>query len=686
LENKVVRATDEPSSYGKRAYAALIVAIVLWLIRYLPFLLPRARLWGINHLLFLPSGWTYGYFLGGCLILLTIFIPAARNIVSRLYESLAESLFDGRSRLKLILFAVAAAAVFWIFRLPIKLLGDSQTLIANIGNEIPVILKWSERASVYIVYTVAKILPVSGIERGRYAYEVVSVMSGAFTILFVGMIAYELAETAGRRLFLFMLMLFSGWIILFFGYTENYPILWIFMTGYIYYGIKYTWGRCNLLWPTVFLLAAIVIHLQALFFALSYPVLFFSRGRARRFYARRKKTVWAAAVILAVLGVAAFFNRYRNSLEFSLMIIPFFTGRPMTPNYWLFSPSHLLDIVNEYVLVTPLLPALGILGWKSPRAILTDKTGLFLGVLGLGGLAFIFIIDPKLGMARDWDLFALVGLPWLLLFARNVVERQRIHSGLYPAVILASGLIVLPWIATNLNYQPAVDYYKFALNLDLPRSRSGLMVLRQMYLAVGDSATADSLQLVVNQEFPATHLYPDAEKLIRQGRFKEAKILIDSLEMSDPTMISFMTLRGYWNLQRGDYQAALDDLEQAATLGKYNAKALVNLAGAYYALHRYKEMMQALRRGQRLDPNEKDILVALAAGFNTLGNYDSAAVYAKKLIDLYPDDPETYYILGLTAFKTGRTEAARSQLERYLDMAPRGSYAKSAEILLRNLK
>ena len=106
------------------------------------------------------------------------------------------------------------------------------------------------------------------------------------------------------------------------------------------------------------------------------------------------------------------------------MIIPLFKGHPMTPGYWLFSPAHLLDIVNEFLLVTPLLPVLTILGWKSPKAIIDDGTSLFFGVLGLGGLIFMFIIDPKLGMARDWDLFALVAFPWLLLFARNVLQTQ----------------------------------------------------------------------------------------------------------------------------------------------------------------------------------------------------------------------------------------------------------------------
>jgi len=685
LESRVAPGAVEEPEDKKRMYLAATAAAILWLIHYLPFLFPYARLWGINHLLFLPTVWAYGYFVGGCLILL-IFIPAARNTVSKLYRSVAESLFERRPRIVLILFAVGAAAIFWIFRSPIKLLGDSQAVIANIGNEIPVIVKWSEKASVYIVYAVSKLLPSTGAELGRDAYEIVSVVSGSLTLLFAGGIACELAETSVRRLFIFALILFAGWIVLFFGYTENYPLFWIFMTGYIYYGIKYIKGRSNLLWPTVFLLAAIPIHTQALFFSVSYLILLFSRGRARRFYARRKKIVWAAAAFLAVAGMAVFAVAYRDSLQFSLMIIPLLRGRPMTPGYWLLSPAHLLDIVNEFLLVAPLLPVLAILGWKSPRSIIADKSGLFLGVLGLGGLVFIFTIDPKLGMARDWDLFAFAGLPPLLLFARNVAQTKDGHSGIYAAVVLAAGLMVLPWVATNLRFQPAVDDFKFMLNLDLPRCRSAIIVLRQMYLVGGDSTTADSLDRVINREFPSIHLCRNAEELIRQGRFDEAKILIDSLETRDPTMVEFLTMRGYWNLKRHDYYAALKDHEQAAKLQDCNPLAEANVAGVYFALHRYEPMIEALRRGQRYDPNSKEILVGLAAGFNAMKDYDSATAYARKLMELYPDEPDAYYIFGMTALITGRAETARSHLGRYLELAPEGPYAKSAKEALRKLK
>ncbi len=677
---------DSAPGYRFRLSAALAVAVVLWLLHLLPFALPHARLWGVNHLLFLPPAWAYGYFAGGVLILLLILIPGIRNVASRSYASLAASLLEHRPRTKLILFTILAAAVFWIFRTPIKLLGDSQAVIANIGNGIPVVLKWSETASVYIVHAVSTLVPVSGSDRGQYAYEIVSVLSGALTILFAGGIAHELAETAVRRLFILAMTLFAGWIVLFFGYAENYPLTWIFMTAYIYYGIRYIKGRSRLVWPTIFLLAAIPIHAQALFFALSYPVLLFSRGRARQFYARRKKTVWAAAVFLTLAGVAVFVLKYVNSLQFSLMVIPFFKGHPMMPGYWMFSPAHIMDIVGEFLLVAPLLPVLMILGWKPSRTIIADTCGLFLGALGIGGLIFILLIDPKLGMARDWDLFALVGLPWVLLFAGNVAPTEDKHPGVYAAVILAAGLMLIPWVATNLRFQPSIDYFKFALNLDLPRSRSGIIVLRQMYLAGGDSLTADSLGRAVDREFPSIHLCRDADELIQRGQLDKAKILIDSLELFDPTMFEFLTLRGYWNLERRDYNAALEDFKQVATLQEGNVMAEMNLANVYFILRRFEPMMAALRRGQKYDPHSDKILAGLAAAFSTMKEYDSAGVYATRLMELYPDEPDAYYFTGMTAFYAGRVEVARSHLKRYLQMAPNGPYAGSANEALEKLK
>jgi tetratricopeptide (TPR) repeat protein len=207
-----------------------------------------------------------------------------------------------------------------------------------------------------------------------------------------------------------------------------------------------------------------------------------------------------------------------------------------------------------------------------------------------------------------------------------------------------------------------------------------------MYLNAGDSTTADSLDQVVNQEFPSMHLYPEAKKLVQQGRFDKAKILIDSLETLDPTMVEFLTIRGYWNLERRKYYAALEDLKQAAILGKYDPQILANLAGVYFALHRYEAMMKVLRRGQRRNPNSKDVLLGFAVGFYTMNNYDSAAVYANRLMEEHPDESDAYFILGMTAYKTGQADRAQAILRRYLEMAPHGTYAKRVENVLQKLK
>jgi Flp pilus assembly protein TadD len=662
---------DSPNKILPERLWLLLLFGFLWGLHLLALLLPTARLWGISHLLFLPPVYLYLFLIGGLLSLALLF-PPLRSAGENIYTAVAKSLFEKPFRNRWLIVAVAAMLIFWFGRLPVFLLGDSYSIIENIGNELPVIFKWSEIGAIYLADTVARMLPISGSRLGEYAYGILSVISGAATIYLFCALAFELSSRAAGRFLIFCLLIFAGWIILFFGYTENYPVLWPFMTAYIYFGVRYINHKGSLIQPTLMLLLALVLHLQSLFFLISYPVIITARGGGARFYHRYKKLIWPAAAMVAVAAVILFIQKYHSSLELRLYITPLLKGHPAAPHYSLFSPAHLLDIVNQILLLVPLLPLLVALGWSGRKALVKDKTNFFLLLMSLGGLIFLFIIDPKLGMARDWDLFALCGLPPTLLFARLVAYKGKVRSALYPVLILVSMVTVMPFVATNLNRRPAIDYYKYTLNLDLPRSRTGLTILYQMAVAENDTIQADSIKEVVGASFPAARMAQQAHALADLGRYKEAMILVDSMAMFDPNSVELYNLRGLVNLKLGKYSSAVQDLEIAAQMGRYDARPLASLASAYNHLRKFDRMLDALQRGQKRDPNSTEINEGLMTAFYMTKQYDSALTYAKTVLNDRPNYDGAYFVAGNSSYTLGDVVGAKEYLEKYVELAPDG--------------
>jgi tetratricopeptide (TPR) repeat protein len=655
------------------------------MLHFLPFLMPEARLWGFNHLRFLSPVFLYVYIIGG-LAALAMFFPPLRRIGEKFYGIIAASLFENRLRGRWLIVSGASLVIFWIGRLPIFLLGDSYSIVENIGNDLPVIFKWSEIGSIYLAYFVARIIPVTGSQLGEYSYGIIAVVSGAATIYIFCALAYELGRDAAQRLLIFCLSICAGWMVLFFGYTENYPILWPFMTGYIYFGIRHVNNKGSLVWPTLMVLLALVLHLQTLFFLISYPVLFFARGQTAVFYKKSRTLVWVVGAIATVVAAIVFIQKYQSSLEFRLYLIPLLKGYPATPHYSLFSPSHLMDILNELLLMVPLLPVLIVLGWHGWRRFIKSKVDLFLLLLSLGGIAFLSVIDPKLGLARDWDLFALSGLAPMLFLVKSFIDNQKVPSSLISVLALLSLLMAMPFVATNLSRRPAIDNYKYLLNLDLPKSRTGLILLRKVALADNDSTLADSLYDVIVGTYPATHQAPRAYQLAGQGRYAEAMILVDSMASLYPHSIELYNLRGTVNLKLGKYGQAVLDLERAAELGRYDARPLVSLASAYNKLGQHEMMLNALRRAQKRDPNLSEVLTGLLTAFYFTAQYDSALVYAQEIMKTNPTSPGSYWVAGNVALKRGDSAKAKIYLTRFSELVPDESSRQKALELLKQLE
>ena len=93
--------------------------------------------------------------------------------------------------------------------------------------------------------------------------------------------------------------------------------------------------------------------------------------------------------------------------------------------------------------------------------------------------------------------------------------------------------------------------------------------------------------------------------------------------------------------------------------------------------------VNAYQRAEQLAPNSPAITFALAEVFVDADMPDEAIAYFEKTAELVPDFAEVHFRWGELLWQQGEMEAAQEQFERYLEIAPNGSYADSAREYLR---
>ncbi len=668
-----------------RYYIFVALAVILLFLHLLPFLFPQARLWGFNHLLFLPAQFLVAYLVGAALILGGILIPPLRQLAGSTCDGIAAFLFGPHRARRWTVIALVMIPFFYLLRLTVYVVGDSVALIANIDADMPVIFKWSETGAIYAAYAVSKILTWQNLGHAANAYVIISILSGAVAVWFFFGIGNELGREKAEKLLIALLLIFGGWGLLFFGYTENYPILWPFMAGYIYFAVKALKNDTSILWPLIFLAIGLALHLQIMFFILSGIVLVLARLKKSKFHRKYARAIYSLLAVMALAAVAAFVILYRSSYEVQHNLMPFLEGRRATPDYWLFSPRHLADIANQLILLVPVLPLLIIISrWRWNEWPKLGVNG-FLLWFSVGGLGFLFLIEPKLGMGRDWDLFALAGIGPLLLLARNISMAEGFKKTVYAGLILLSAVMVFPWISSFLRDKSAIESYKYLLTLDLPRSRTGLIQLRNLYNFAGDKAASDSVEKIVNENFPSHILVPKALELLEHDRYEEALEIADQVAVFDSESAEYLNLRGLIYSEMGKFDSALAYMEPAARIGHYDHRFLTNLAQLYFRMKRYDDMMVVLRRAQKLAPDNADVLNGLMANFFVTQHYDSATAYAKQIYEI-DSLPNAIYVLGFSAYEMRQGSAAENYFRRYLEIGDDSIKLRQVAIYLRRLE
>jgi len=625
----------------------LFTCVFLILIHLIASFFPHLRLWGISQLHYFSLEFRLGVSAIGLLILVPKINPILAEALGRVFSWLAERFKRINRYLVYLAISLLSLIPFWFLRAKTPLLGDGYLRAGEV--KIGALYSITEPLDFYLHLLVSKL---SGMD-GYTTYGILSCTAGALYIFLILLVCDLWGKNGKEKLFIFLILATMGSIQLFFGYIESYSFMYVAMIAYILSGMRYLKQKSVFVWPCVFLLLAASFHLSALFVLPSLFYLAFVRlPHHTKIKAERVNffNIVSLVCVISLIGAGLYLLKTHSPEEppGSFLIYPF-GGKESF--YSFFSLAHLLDFVNHQLLISPVSLVL----WMAPLVLLWKAINLkenvvkFLMWLMVCAFAFALLVDPKLGYARDWDLFAFGGQSITLLglyLALEVFRKERIAqlSRVTLIFIVTSLISTLPWILVNASEEKALERFEDLLKIDVKRAAHGYENLGCYFRDKGEHEKS-------------VEFWKKAVAINRNPRY--------------------FALLGNAYLRLKRYDQAIEVLDRSLQMAPDRPFAHVahkSLGICLAEVERYDEAAAQLRKAIKLKPKEAVYYYTLGNILGRAGKYEEAIPHFEKAIRLNLDNINAYKVLGVTYARIGKNEEAKRCLERYLRSMPKDAH------------
>jgi Flp pilus assembly protein TadD len=597
--------------------------------------------WGVNHLKYFG---TYGDYVFVLLTLLTLslaFGPLPRTTFDRGLDRVAAWVW-GKSFIPRLLIATVLTLLFFLDRLQTAYLGDGNFLLNIFGGNQIYSGGWIEWLSYRAIKAVQLAFGGYTPENALYAFQTVSIVAGFFVVLNFIRIAGLLASSTRGRMLVLLTLLSSGWILLFFGYVEYYPLLWLAVSFLVVAALRCVNHKGPFWIPLLWFVVAAAIHLETLVFlpGMGYLVLYemWPRSVGRLSSRAFAVVLWGLIILVPIaVMVAGRFLAPQINPFLSLTSVPV-----DSPSYAAFSFDNLIEILNQVMLCIPAILVLLSLAFVR-RQKSVDHIHRLLVLFTFGSLAFLVMVDPKLGLGRDWDLMSLTLFAPVLLLVYRAARIKELSTRVILLVAVLSFSLTVPFLLVSGSTQTSAARMHDLLRHYGTKDRGGWLMFARCLYADGNIALCDEVTAESDELFPEQLYYQTARELFAQGKLDEAAALLQQCLDKLP--------------ENGEFAAALADVrltqQRYTEARELYTRALRTHPNHYYyfALGRtcylagdYAAAVQAFEQARRLSPDTPVILAALGESYVGLRQFERAREMAEELLRLDPRSPDGHIL------------------------------------------
>jgi Flp pilus assembly protein TadD len=673
-EKSEIGEADSKSRSSQLGNVTVAVSLFLLFLLWFAAFFPEKRLWGINHWAYFPFWLRTALIAVACLS----FVPAVRRKLTHFLNPPVVKIFGFLTeRQKLagyLLLPLLSLVIFHLLRTKTHLLGDGFQILDSIkaGSLTP---NWSQPLAIWIYlnsyHLLDRLLGLDGVS----VYALISYLAGVIFVIFAIRLAVLLGKNTSTRLFVFLMLILMGITELFFSYAEHYPLLCAGILIYIFYCLKYLRKEINFLTPLMIYIILVPLHFSSLFLLPSLLFLFLFREEERRLSRLlQEKLTWILLLCLLILfgGLILYLSKYNWFVLGYLM--PVLHGVYTGPHYTLFSPDHIIDFLNQQLLISPIGFALCLIFLIfRPKNLNVKYRGFqFLLIVALAQLLFNFIINPGLGAPRDWDLFASAGLGYtvLALFLFTQLSPDSKLSHLKLNLVIVAILFVLPWILINTSPEKSVARFKNVLDLDPKKSRNGHFILAGYFDRTGKPEETKKENQKIMEIFPELELYQQGMMLLAKNDLTQAyQYFTRSLQIA-PDFAEAHAGLGWYYLTRGDLKKSESEYKRALQLKPDYPIAYSDLGDVYMKESKFQEAEKMYRRALKLKVDDPRIYNNLGILYVQLGDLKKAASFYLKAIDVKKDFVESYYGLAYIYVQQEKLQEALSEIDQLLQINP----------------
>lgn len=445
------------------------------------------------------------------------------------------------------------------------------------------------------------------------AFRISAVSSGILLLSVAAWAAARLFNHFVDRILLLLAVATGGYALLSFGYVENYALFVACVGTFTLYGAVVVEGqapRWIVLPPAVL---ACFFHIFGFFLLPAVIMLLLSKTQLSRWFCSISiATRTLMAVVSGIVLVAAYFAIRPADLQLTFVLLPLLPDRFTVDEYTLFSLRHLTDFVNLLFLLVPGLLPLLIVALSSYRRGERRQWPGWLLFLSLSLLAAVFVINPGLGMARDWDLLSFCGPPLLIgltIIALRTANRAAGRLTVSLAIVLGiAGLSTR--VAVLRHHDSAAEQFLDFANRYPLKNQSSLFAMAKQY--TNDSANVTPVLDSLAHRFPQHPMVLAGENSFANGKYDEAARMARAALARNYVHHQAHALLGATLLKTKRYDSAAYYLRIAAAMNPYNGVICNNLATTCMFLGNWGEARKWSDRSLAVTSDYRPLIDAVA--------------------------------------------------------------------------
>lgn len=425
-------------------------------------LLPQEWLWGVYPITYLPEWLRWAAIAATAALVIWAGFGRPGRIDASL-RKLKRLGFPADARLQVLL-AILSFPLFWLGRVMHTRWGDAFLLVNSIAHpDVRLLYNWQAPLDTLLHALLFRLGERWwGWQDAMPAYWWLSSLAGAAAVWILLRLAAAIGRSTLERWAVFALIATLGSIQLFFGYPENYTLISLLILAFLGLGWRFDQGQSSLWAPSIFLALANGFHPATLVLQPSLWALALAAAGRRGFGWRTLAALIVPPLLVGTTvfvlmsagghGLAAFFGAEAPGGGDHRWLVPLAAVSSQWEYYTMFSRGHLLDFINQQLLVMPFtLPLLAILGLGYRPRLPRQPFTWFLLIATAGYLLLTWLWNPDYGGQRDWDLFSVAAWPatllaaWWLTRALSALSLARALLIILPV----QGLHTAAWVFSN---------------------------------------------------------------------------------------------------------------------------------------------------------------------------------------------------------------------------------------------